>query len=147
VDLDTYSRYCGPASIASVLGVDRLTAAEILAYSGWDGRCGGTHRLTMKECLEWFGCMEAKIQAVLRSDANLLPINREDIPPHRRHHRTYLYPTVAQWLRANPEEEAILITTTHYLHVRNGEIIEDNGTPKKRGRVGSKITFCEKGTT
>ena len=45
------------------------------------------------------------------------------------------YPTLAQWLRANPHTEAIVRASSHFLHVRDGGIIEDNGVRKMRARV------------
>lgn len=44
--------------------------------------------------------------------------------------RTVRYPTVAQWLRANPEASGILNVQGHTLAVRDGQVIGDTLTTK-----------------
>lgn len=47
--------------------------------------------------------------------------------------------TATQWLKANPDAHAIIGTRTHWLHVRNGKVVEDNGTWRPRARVEIRI--------
>ncbi len=47
----------------------------------------------------------------------------------------YGYLTMAQWLRKNPDSEAVLLAAGHFIHVRSGKVVTDNGYSPMRGRV------------
>jgi hypothetical protein len=100
------ARYCGPAVIASVLGITREQAAERLLEHEPSSR-------------------GAFYSSALRKVAGLPP--GSTYQPRGE-------PTLARWLREDGRDAMILVST-HFVHVSGGEVVEDNGLPKRRGRV------------
>lgn len=104
--LHVYGRFCGPSVLASVTRLPRFSTAALL----WNeekptGRDSGSTNVYT-------------IGSVLGR---------------------YVYEvqdrvTVARWLREN-DAEAILRVSSHFIHVKGGEILQDNGAPKRRGYV------------
>ena len=110
-----YARWCGPAAVASYLGITRTEAARALesvqARSKRSTRTTwvqGISRLLWVEHqrpLQWFG------------PGNL--------------------PTLAAWLREGEGAtgEYIVLAAHHFMHTRDGKVIEANGYLPHRGRV------------
>lgn len=98
--------YCGPAAVASALGITReeawlrLKAVRARKSRGW---------------------------VYVSQVAQVLGTRYESFPKGSR-------PTVRQWLKANTRE-AILNAAEHFLHVRDGGIVEDNGYRPLKGKV------------
>lgn len=105
--LDTYARYCGPAVVASALGVSRRRAASMLRKAGQAPTRGLTNIDTIGRVLR---------RPVLYT------------PPHDQL-------TLTQWLRENPDTEAVLRASHHFVHVRRGWLTETNGLRQARARV------------
>ncbi len=47
---------------------------------------------------------------------------------------TWSQPSVTRWLREN-DREALIRAAFHVMHVKGGEVLEDNGYTPQRGRV------------
>ncbi len=102
-----YYTSCGPAVVASVLGIHRLDAADKLRQIKKPTGKGNniTQMLAIGKVLN-------------------LPVHK--ILTQR--------PTLIQWLHGN-RDEMILRASSHFYHVRNSEIIESNGLIQPRARV------------
>ena len=104
------SRYCGPAAVASVFGVSREeAAARLLAH---EPRSTGSFRLH---------AMYRALGVARRGGQYLIPAVTERW-------------TLAKWLRLDGRD-AVVATTSHWLHIRGGEVVEDNGAPKRCGII------------
>lgn len=100
-----YAKYCGPGTVAAVLGVSKRLAARLLLLS-WQGRRpddGGT----------W----TREITTVLRRYGRVAPGSSFRAQGRRV--------SVARWLREHPRTEACLATRDHVLYVRDGEVAFD----------------------
>lgn len=105
--------YCGPAAIASALGISRTEAAARLR----------AHEPRSRGRFHW------------PSIAKVLGIPNPKRPYWRVEH--YLRderPTLAAWLREDGRD-AILFVSHHFVHVQGGRILEHNSWPCRRGRV------------
>ena len=125
--------YCGPSAVASALGISKLDAARRIldARKMLRSRIRGRGWSTITEIAHVCG-----LRRVVR--VFLSPDEHGAGPSYRqRYARTprMRCPTVVQWLRTNPHREAIVLASHHFMHVRNGEIIEANGRAVRRGRV------------
>jgi hypothetical protein len=113
--LERFARYCGPAAIAKVLGVKRLTAAKKLAE-----RVGlpatGVHVSDMFAVLHYNG----------------IRARTERVPRDQR-------VTLAQWRRAHRGATAILAAGHHFHVLKSGRLVEANGTKKSRALVTDVI--------
>jgi len=117
-----YSKYCGPASVASVLGCSPLDAAKSLSAVKTP-TCG------------WKSTDISTIGAVLGLPVKNIRRERMrqlDYPGKFRY--KYLQ-TVAAFLRDHPDREAVLRGSHHFMHIRRGKIVEGNGHYPMRGRV------------
>ena len=147
------SSFCGPAVIASVFGVTRTEASqEILKVQRVTDGSVDVHTLCkvlglLAESVDYDlekweiiwdrykGRCEA-FKAWARS--------RGDYPcPGFPNRPTTLKarPTLTAWLRSHLKGEYVVRTGHHFVHVRDGEIVECNGLPAKRGRVTHYITI------
>ena len=122
-DLADYADYCGPAVVASVLGVARIEAARRLASirqpeNGW-----GTHPFDV-------ACLLGRRVVVTETADRARPMSGTECVGVR----TYVKkrPTLARWLCENPEEEAVVMAADHLIHVEGGRVVEDNGIPRGR---------------
>ena len=103
------SWYCGPVAIASVLGITRRDAARrLLKYE--PQRRG------------WF-CWSSLANVLGPRSKHVL--DYKDVSPR---------PTLARWLREDGRD-AIVMVSSHFVHVRGGAVVEDNGKPCRRGWV------------
>ena len=109
--------YCGPAAIASALGVSRAEAAARLCE----------HEPRSRGIFHW------------PSMAKVLGIRNPKRPYWRvEHFPRGERPTLAAWLWEDARD-AIVFVSRHFVHVKGGHIVEDNGWPCRRGRVGVVI--------
>lgn len=122
--LERYARYCGPAVLAAALNISRMEAAKRLQARGNKG-VGTDWRL-----------MQAELEAAGKK------VTRESKKETLRAENPHIYinpiahlPTLSDWIRQNHNVTAIVATATHWVYVNNGEVMEDNGFPNKRGRV------------
>jgi hypothetical protein len=128
-DVEFLSLFCVPAALASALGVSRTEAAAWIQANAPGAVCADgavyTRRMAPAlgvafQTLSWDYARAQKGSRSYRSQSSTG------------------YPTVAQWLQENPGREAILtagFANGHAMHVRNGQIVEDNGRPARRARV------------
>lgn len=107
------ARYCGPAAIASALGISRQEAAERLLQ----------HQPRSRGRFKWESI--AGVLGITLSPQ--LPARIKRCKPHAR-------PTLAQWLKTDGRD-SILFVSSHFVHVRGGKVVEDNSWPCRRGRV------------
>ena len=106
-----YSRYCGAAALANVKGISRVEAGGILAaHPDQKDKCGWVYMGTLEDVLG--------IEAIW----------------FRRSER----PTLAKWLREDGRD-ALLFVSRHFVVVRGGQVVEDNGYTPRRGRVKSFV--------
>ena len=125
-DLKEYSRWCGPAALASAMGAPRLTAARLLdRVKQADVKRSGCHVTYMSVIAE---VMDFRVETYAHYKSGEL---------------VRLCSTMAQWMRAHPRADAILRVSHHFIHVRRGEVLEDNGHHKIRGRVTHAIFISE----
>jgi hypothetical protein len=108
---EQFARWCGPAAIGSALGVDRREAARRILDVGRGTRKRGS-------------CTISSLGRVLRR-----PVRRTSPGAASSS------PTLARWLREHPKAEAVLRASSHFVHVKNGEVVEGNGWVPRRGRV------------
>lgn len=101
------ARYCGPAVVASASGLSREEAAERLLEIE-PRRRGAFYAKTVNHVLGW---------------------------RLRYRYSRPCWPTLAQWLRDHSEGEYIILASHHFIHVKDGEVLEDNGRTPMRGRV------------
>ena len=118
ITLREYAKFCGPGTIAAVLGVSRTTAAtRLLGVRGRDPyACGGS----------WL----AELTTVLRDAGRVTTGNS-----FRTQERPRV--TVARWLREHPRTAAVLATHDHVLYVRDGAVVFDN---RNAGSTRCKVT-------
>ncbi len=105
----TVASYCGPAAIASALGITREAAATKLLAHEPQSR-GLFHWPSLADVV---GCVGLCTFRATR-------------------------PTLAKWLREDGRD-AILFVARHFVHVQGGQVVEDNGYPARRGRVRAVI--------
>ena len=105
--------YCGPAAIASALGISRYEAGALLL--GHEPRSRGI--------FHWPSV--AKVLGIRNPKRPYWRV--ESFPRGER-------PTLAGWLRED-RREAIVFVSDHFVHVNAGRIVEHNGRPCRRGRV------------
>ena len=120
LDLGGYSRACGPAALAELVRVDRERAAAMLAEidPGHPARKPGFTKIsTMVKALERAGLTAVEPM----SDQPDLQLPRK--------------PTLAQWLREYTVGTYLVLAAHHYVVVRHGQVVADNGTRPMRGRV------------
>ena len=146
MNLERYSRACGPAVVASVLGISRVRAAlKLCEIARPTGRRGIT------TCMRTIGIVLGRATvptSFSRRRSVFEPLGDGEVPPSgvvwyaggtdgKRMRRRVVddRPTLARWLRENPREEAILRLAYHFIHVRRGRVIESNGIVKRRARV------------
>ena len=117
------STYCGPAAVAACLGITRQAAAERLL----------AERPRSRGSFFW------------RNVARAVGIkNGRDNP------RVTYYPkwngrmTLAKWLQLDGRD-AIIFVSSHFVYVKGGKVVEDNGWPARRGRV--KVVILTRGLT
>lgn len=100
-----------------------MSAAKKLEAQGARGpSCGATEMILALRAANWGVRHEYQ--------------KREQTGPARPRTRAERHDTLRQWLRKNPTAHAMVATTTHWLYVRNGRVLEDNGYKNTRGRVG-----------
>ena len=106
-----YSRYCGAAALASVQGISRLEAGGLLAaHPDQEDKRGWVYMTTLEDLLG------------------------REAEWFRRGER----PTLAKWLREDGRD-ALLFVSRHFVVVRGGQVVEDDGYTPRRGRVRSFI--------
>lgn len=102
------ANYCGPAAVASALGITREEAARRLLEVQPRSR-GWFHWRTLA--------------AVLRLGWGRIVRYPDDDRP-----------TLAAWLETDGRD-AILFVSRHFVHVAGGRVVEANGREPRRGRV------------
>lgn len=107
--------YCGPAAVASALGITRDEAAERLLAV----------RPTSRGRFHWWHLAEVLFGR---------PMTKKNNTPREGIIRYTHKPTLAGWLREDARD-AIVFVGGHFVHVRGGVVVEDNGWPMRRGRV------------
>lgn len=137
----TFSRYCAPTALAGLMGCTKLEAAETLAAVP-----GMAHRTEGSVCTgRWHRWLREEL-GLVQVDTERSREEREAICEERHgagwvwYASTWdtnvMYPTVAQWLRANPDAEGILAVEGHTLYVKDGEVAADTlRTKSMRRRV------------
>jgi hypothetical protein len=158
--LQTFSRFCGPTALADLMEVTPLEAADLLLSV--EGMCHPQATGSVRN-VEWNLFLQEDL-GLKQVDTSLpLPL-REAIVAERRakggwepgehtrwvergwsarrqqapniYDRNIRYPTVAQWLRANPTATGILNVQGHTLAVRDGQVTGDTlHTKSMRRRV------------
>ena len=125
--LADFSRYCGPAVLASAMCVSRLQAAQLIrdARRHLPRRGHGRGTTNIRE-LAWV------LGKQWHGGHGYVPNGDGAGRPKARR-------TLAQWLKANPKANAIVLVAHHYVHVCDGQVIEDNGYRPMRGRVTHAI--------
>jgi ABC-type sugar transport system substrate-binding protein len=123
-EIEKYSYFCGPAVVAAVLSISRGEAADKLLEIGTGYNGGG-----------W---------TAMSSVAKVLGKKLESANLGTKHARTGVasrvkftdtFPTVNQWLQANPTRIAIIRASNHVMYVGFGHIFEANGVMIRKGRV------------
>lgn len=128
LDQQEYATFCGPAALSSVYSITRQEAAEFLTYLG--GNLGGG----------WTSD-EAMTSALGVKPLWLFPWYPEKqkwVYPRwgrPRFLEAIGYPTITQFLREHPEGEYVLSSSYHYIHVKDGVVVKDNGTGGSRMRI------------
>lgn len=117
MNLERYSRYCGPAALAYVKGITKLEAAEILydleKSAGTKRVRGTTGNRVLAQALG------TKYLAARGPLANL---------------------TLNQFLKTDVGRGYLVVVAGDHFHVcRDGEIVEANGVEKRRARVRGYI--------
>lgn len=124
--IEKYSKYCGPASASAVTGFSRLECARALRIlerrAGRRSRSstGWTNLLKFMRTLGW---------------------EVEELPFHTRK------VTLASWLALFDYGTWMVVTPGHVITVRDGEVVEDNGTHKLRAQVLWAAQFTETSRT
>ena len=112
------ARFCGPAAVASAFGITRDMAARILLMTRTHKNEGTT---SVNEIAAAFGLTYTRVF---------------DYKPT-------LHPTLATWLRENRCRNALVRVggnrNGHFVHVKDGFVIEDNGVYSKKRRVTHAI--------
>jgi hypothetical protein len=114
-----FAHFCGPAVVASALGIDTLEAAYLLTEVEKPKRWRTTHISTVYRVL------------APRRLCRFMYVPR----------RGGWYPTITTWLRENPNKEGIVRASKHFLHVIGGEI-ETGDIGQTRARVTHVIQLC-----
>lgn len=131
-NIGSFSRYCGPAAVSSALGITRKDAAERIMEARPAGRRSNGRTTYIDEIGRVVG---KPVKVITKPDA----AHRVSTGGNGRYARmgrsSDVHPTLTQWLRQNPGREAILRSSHHFVHVRDGECIETNGWEPRRGRV------------
>jgi hypothetical protein len=161
--LVTFSRHCAPTALAALTGVTGLEAAELLAAHDLMGRRrGSVHTVKWNRFLvEEMGLVHVSTERPLEERERLVAERRKAGGWLANENARYVsrrdrygwyhdvrqrapniyqadvrYPTVNQWLQANPSAAGILDVEGHTLAVRNGEVIGDTlRTKSMRRRV------------
>jgi hypothetical protein len=105
VDIQYYAGWCGPAAVASATGMGREQAAAKLAEVKRPGRGRITSIHTIGAALN-------------------LPV----LTVRGRR------PTLTQWVQSDGRD-AIVRASHHFVHIRDGRVVEDNGLRQPRARV------------
>lgn len=116
--LERYAKFCAPAAVASAMGTTRLDAATALREASAETRRGWT-----------------SISGIARALGSVAEEVRKEDGAGRWAGARQSCPTLTRWLKDNSTREAILRASHHFIHVRNGQVIESNGWTPKRGRV------------
>ena len=124
-----FSTYCGPAALASALGVSREDAAARLDSAAGKRHTSSTNILTIGKALG------REVKLVWNKALTVHELGGGKIRVSGRVSRRAIRPTLSAWLRENPKAHAVLRASTHFLHVRNGKIVEANGLVQPRARV------------
>lgn len=122
-----YPTYCGPAVVSSVLGITRDEAARRLRKA--HPRNGKNGMTSYVPELAKVLAADVKIPVLPRTEWGMTSAST--------------LPTFARWMREHPKGEYVLRLSEHYVHVRDGKIIEDNNNHKRRGRVTHEIIIRE----
>lgn len=119
MEAETFQRWCGPAALASALGISRVEAARrILEVQPWAGPS-----CNLSSMARVAGRPRYKVGPVT-SDAG-----------SGRSRGLLSRPTVAQWIKAHPTGSYLVRASRHFYHVKDGRIQEDNGIRQLRARV------------
>ena len=162
----TFSRFCAPTALAALLGVPRIETAELLLEAGIAHRSAVGCVCTVswnRYMIHELGLVRAVTARPMAERKALVAERRakggwKDGETHRStyrtdrwgwerevikegpsvYDRTVRYPTVAQWLKANPTASGILNVEGHTLAIRDGQVIGDTlRTKSMRRRVES----------
>jgi hypothetical protein len=118
-------RWCGPAAVASAMGWGRRRAARRILAA----------RAKLGDPLDKYG----RRSGISTITELAVAVGRTPFQvkcyAKRGWHKKDTCPTVAQWLKGNPHREGILRATSHFIHVKHGKVVEDNGILPRRGRV------------
>jgi hypothetical protein len=127
-----FSTFCGPAAVASALGISREDAAARLDAAAGIQHTSSTNIHTIAKVLKR-PCDRVVNESALgwgRAHPGY---------SNRRYDGSRMRPTLAQWLRVNRRIEAVLRASNHFVHVRNGRIIEANNMVQMRARVTHEV--------
>lgn len=131
-----FDRFCGPAALSVILGISRERAADTLrSIQKSNPR---TRRLRHA----------TNIDAIARAVTSAGCQVRDRV----RHYRVDGQPTVARWLKGSPDRPRgiwLVLAARHFLVVRDGVIIADNGVRPMRGRVSEvfRVEFPAQGSS
>lgn len=98
--------YCGPTALAAVTGMTRADAWAAIAE----------HEPRRKGLVQGL------------NDCQVLGAKTVNVTPRRAR------PTLARWLR-DDGRDAIVLVSRHFVVVKGGEVVADNGRLPMRGRV------------
>jgi len=125
---DTYPDFCGPTAFAAITGLTRVEAAIKLAHH--ERKKGRRH---VDKSTHW----SSMIDALEEIEGVTVVTNRRPYAQNRYARKGCRSPTTAQWQR-RPEHDRglwLLLTAHHFIVVKDGEVVWDNGYDPRRGRV------------
>lgn len=120
---ERYARSCGPATVSAITGLTRSEAAQRL-YDAIKFRYPNRR---VRTSTPW-AAQRAVYEEMGYEIAESFRWNGDA-------------PTLAQWCRERRPGTWAIATTTHALAYRDGRVIEDNGVPKRRGRMKYAFRF------
>lgn len=143
MSLDRYACFCAPTTLAALMGISRLEAAEYLTAEGCNDGTGGT--------AEWARILEGlggeKVETSTPEDLERWQRARGEYLHGLRYTNpkwTLRFPTVAEFLRRHPEGTYVLWSYSHTLLARDGEVVADTkNTRSQRCRVKTAYRFRE----
>jgi hypothetical protein len=111
---ETYARYCGAAALAEAKGISRLEAGGMLAAHPRQRRMRGW---------VYFSTLQ-----------DIMGVPRGEIPPRER-------VTLSRWLKEDGRD-ALVFVARHFIVVRGGQVVEDDGYCPMRGKVRGFILLA-----
>lgn len=119
-----YSQYCGPAVASAVTGFSRVEVAKALRHLERSQGRKSRASTSITSLVDFF-------QVVGWS------VRKFRYPSHPRQVRVH------EWLRSNPTGTWLVTVSGHVIAVKDGRIVEDNGSPSLMGRVLLAIQLSE----